>query len=218
MTGTQAIAALAGWTSQQGGLVTAAQADAVGVTRFALHSLARAGVLDRIRHGVYKLTGAPWSPHDDVRAVWLQSEPGPLAPEQRQAAVSHQTAAEVYGFGVLVAPAIQVTLPAPRRTTMQGVRWYAAAVAETDVEWVDDMRVTRPARIIADLFADGYGDLAHLGSVAADARRAHRLAWADLVAACAPFAAQYGLAAGDGEALTAAMLDSYGTTDAELAA
>jgi hypothetical protein len=188
-------------------MVTSAQAEASGVTRYALHSLARAGALDRVRHGVYKLVGAPWSRNDDIRAVWLQSEPGPLPPERRRAAVSRQTAALVYGFGVLMPPSIQITVPEPRRTNMSGVRWYMGQLDEAEVDWVDDMRVTRPVRIVADLLADGYGDLEHLGSVASDAIYEHKLTVAELVSVCATHAVRYGLPAGDGEAMAGIMLD-----------
>jgi hypothetical protein len=198
-------------------MVTTAQAEAAGVTRITLHALTRAGALDRVRHGVYKLVGAPWSRNDDIRAVWLQSEPGPLPPDQRRAAVSRQTAALVYGFGVLVPPAIQVTIPAPRRTTMPGVRWSVGQLDEGEIEWVDDMRVTRPARIISDLLADGYGDLEHLGSVAVDAVYEHKLTPSELIDVCGPYAVRYGFPAGSGEALARAMWDSY-TTDAMAAA
>lgn len=204
-----AIVALSEWTRRQGGMVTTAQAEASGVTRVTLHTLSRAGALVRVRRGVYKLAGTPWSRNDEIRAVWLQSEPGPLVPEQRRAAVCRQTAALVYGFGVLVPPAIQVTLPESRRTTQAGVRWYEGRLAEDEVDWVDDTRVTRPARIITDLLADGYGDLEHIGSVAVDAVYERMLTPAELITVCAPYAAHYGLRSGDGETLAGIVWDAW---------
>lgn len=213
----KALAALSQWTREQGGMVTAAQAEASGVTRLTLHTLARAGALDRVRRGVYKLAGAPWSRNDEVRAVWLQSEPGPLSAAERRAVVSHQSAALVYDFGVLTPPAIQITLPYHRRSTQPGVRWYVGELADSEVGWVDDMRVTRPARIIADLLADGYGDLEHLGSVAADAIYEHKLTGSELAQVCAPYAVRYGVPSGDGQMLARIMLESFDAEAAEAA-
>jgi hypothetical protein len=129
-------------------------------------------------------------------------------PEERRAAVSRQTAALVYGYGVLMPPAIQVTLASPRRTNMPGVRWYVDRLEPVDVEWVDDIRVTRPSRIVLDLLADGYSDLEHLGSIVSDAIQDGRLAAGELADAVAPFAVRYGLPAGDGATLVEVMLDS----------
>lgn len=205
---------LAEWASQQGGMVTAAQAVAIGIDRVTLHSLTRAGALSRIRHGVYKLCGVPWSRNDEIRAVWLAAEPGLVPPESRRAVVCRQSAAMVYGFGDLVAPMIQVTIPRGRRTNRSDVRFYRGDVPDTDVEWVDDIRITVPSRIIADLAADGYGDLEHLAAIAVDAVTAGKLTGAALGEACEPFAARFGLP--NGSALARVMWDGY--TDLELRA
>jgi hypothetical protein len=141
--------------------------------------------------------------------VWLQTEPRPLTPGERRAAVCRQTAASVYGFGEIVPSAIQVTLPEPRRTQQADVRCYVGQLDEDDVEWIDDIRVTRPVRVIKDLLADGYGDLEHLGSFAVDAVAARKMTPAELISACAPYAARYGLPPGDGEALARVMWEGY---------
>jgi predicted transcriptional regulator of viral defense system len=205
---------LAEWASQQGGMVTAAQAVAVGVDRVTLHSLTAAGALTRIRHGVYKLCGVPWSRNDEIRAAWLAAEPGCVPAESRQAVVCRQSAALAYGFGDLVAPTIQITLPHHRRTNRPDVRFYRGDVPDTDVEWVDDIRVTAPSRIIADLLADGYGDLEHLAAIAVDAVTSGKLTSAALAEACGPYATRFGLP--NGPALSRVMWDGY--TDLELRA
>lgn len=197
-------------------MVTTAQAEAVRVDRGTLHALVQAGALARVRHGVYRLTVAPSSPNDDVRAVWLQAEPGPLRPDQRRAAVCRQTAAALYGIGDLFAPAIQVTLPGPRRTNQRDVRFYVGDLAADELDWIDGIRITRPARIIGDLLADGYADLEHLGSIAVDAVTGGSLTPYALIRACSPYAQRFGLPAGDGEALARRIWD--GATTDELAA
>lgn len=198
-------------------MVTTSQAAAVGVDRSGLFDLVQSGALERVRQGVYRLTMAPPSMHDHIRAVWLQAEPGPLLPDQRQAAVCRQTAAELYGIGDLYPPAIQVTLPYARRTNQRDVRYYLGELAEDEVDWIDAIRVTRPARIIGDLLADGYGDLEHLGSIAMDAITDGTLSPHGLIRACAPYAQRFGLPAGDGEALARWIWDGVGAGGAAAA-
>lgn len=190
--------------------MTTSQAEAVGVDRGTLFELVRLGALERARHGIYRLTMAPPSPHDHIRAVWLQAEPGPLRPEQRRAAVCRQTAAELYGIGDLFPPAIQMTLPVPRRTNQRDVRFYSASLAAEDIGWVDAIRVTRPARIVSDLLGDGYADLEHIGAIAVDAVSDGVLTPAELIEACAPHARRFGLPHGDGEALARIIWDGAG--------
>lgn len=196
-------------------MVTTAQAGAAGVGRGTLFGLVQAGALERVRHGVYRVTVSPVSPNDDVRAIWLQAEPAPLRPDQRRAVVCRQTAAWLYGIGDLFPPAIQVTLPVPRRTNQPDVRFYVADVVPEETDWVDSIRVTRPARIIGDLLADGYADLEHIGSIAVDAVMSGTLTPQALIDACSPFAWRFGLPAGEGEALARRIWD--GVTTDELA-
>lgn len=189
-------------------MVTTAQAAAVDVDRSTLHRLVRAGAVDRLRYGVYRLTSAPWSRNDDVRAVWLQAEPGPLVPAARRAAVCRESAAGVYGIGDLFPPALQVTVPYSRRSNQPDVRFHVGELRAEEVEWVDGLRVTRPGRIIADLLADGYADLEHLGSIAADAVMDRLMTPQELITSCNAHAAGFGLDVGDGTALARLMWES----------
>ena len=56
----------------QWGLVTRRQAEGAGVSQATLQRLAKTGILDRVAHGVYRLTGAPPPDYLDLRAAWLQ--------------------------------------------------------------------------------------------------------------------------------------------------
>ena len=60
----------------QWGLITRRQAEGAGISQATLQRLAKTGILDRVAHGVYRLTGAPPPDYLDLRAAWLQ-----LAPE-----------------------------------------------------------------------------------------------------------------------------------------
>ena len=43
----------------QWGLITRRQAEGAGVSKATLQRLAKTGILDRVAHGVYRMTGAP---------------------------------------------------------------------------------------------------------------------------------------------------------------
>jgi len=63
-------------------MVSSAQASHVGITRLDLSQLAEAGRLKRLAHGVYMDAGAPRDQVDDLRAVWLSTEPKTLGEER----------------------------------------------------------------------------------------------------------------------------------------
>ena len=63
-------AKLAELAANQWGLLTTAQAGAVGVRRSTVLRRAQSGSLDRMRPGVYRLSGAPANRLDEIRAAW----------------------------------------------------------------------------------------------------------------------------------------------------
>src|SRR5260370_31142804 len=67
----------------QWGLITRRQAEGAGVSQATLQRLAKTGILDRVAHGVYRLTGAPLPDYLDLRAAWLQLAPEVPAWERR---------------------------------------------------------------------------------------------------------------------------------------
>ena len=58
---------LAEVAAEQWGLVTSAQAADRGVSNQAIAYFLRAGALERLAHGVYRLTGAPGDEFDELR-------------------------------------------------------------------------------------------------------------------------------------------------------
>ncbi len=73
MSAVEVLARLAAEVAEdQWGLVTRAQALAVGVLRATFARLVAAGALVRVAHGVYRVAGGPDPGHLDVRAAWLQ--------------------------------------------------------------------------------------------------------------------------------------------------
>jgi Transcriptional regulator, AbiEi antitoxin len=195
----------------QWGLITRRQAEGAGVSQATLQRLATTGILDRVAHGVYRLTGAPPPDYLDLRAAWLQLAPEVPAWERtpEQGVVSHRSAAALYGLGHLPADRHEFTLPERRQSRRSDVRLHRRAVRPGEWVVLHGMPVTRPSRIAADLMGDKE-DPEAVAQVIADALRPcydYPAAFAD---ALAPYAASFGLRRGDGLALLRWLLDTVG--------
>ena len=96
----------------QWGLITRRQAEGAGISQATLQRLAKTGILDRVAHGVYRLTGAPLPDYLDLRAAWLQLAPEVPARERtpERGVASHRSAAVLYGLGHLPADRHEFTL------------------------------------------------------------------------------------------------------------
>ena len=195
----------------QWGLITRRQAEGAGVSQATLQRFAKTGILDRVGHGVYRLTGAPPPDYLDLRAAWLQLAPEVPAWERtpEQGVVSHRSAAALYGLGHLPADRHEFTLPERRQSRRPDVRLHHRAVRPGEWIVLHGMPVTRPSRIAADLLGDKE-DPEAVAQVIADALRPacdYPGAFAD---ALAPYAASFGLRRGDGLALLRWLLDTAG--------
>src|SRR6266498_2783860 len=84
---------------EQWGLVTKPQAEATGLAWSTLARQVRNGVLERVAHGVYRIRGAGFVDHLELRAAWLQLNPSVPAWEREPAdgVVSHRSAADLLG-------------------------------------------------------------------------------------------------------------------------
>src|SRR3974377_1336859 len=195
----------------QWGLITRREAEGAGVSQATLQRLAKTGILDRVAHGVYRLTGAPPPDYLDLRAAWLQLAPAVPTWERtpEQGVVSHRSAAALYGLGHLPADRHEFTLPERRQSRRPDVRLHHRAVRPGERIVLPGMPVTRPSRIAADLL-DDKEDPEAVAQVIADALRPvydYPAAFAD---ALAPYAASFGLRRGDGLARLRWLLDTVG--------
>lgn len=212
------VARLAGLADEQWGLVTRRQAERAGIPRPTFARLAAdGGVLERVAHGVYRLTVAPVPDHLDIRAAWLQLTPAVPAWERTGAngVVSHRSAGQLYGSGHLPAYRHEFTLPVRRQSRRPDVRLHHRPLPEA--EWIvrsDGLPVTRPSRIAADLLIDREDPeaVAHLVTDSIRAVYDYPGTFADSLA---PHAARFGLRRGDGLALLRWLLDLVGDRDRE---
>lgn len=158
--------------SGQWGLVTTAQAAALGVSRSDLGRLGRTGAVQRVRHGVYALASAGYGPLQDLQAAWLATDPGRDAEirvmEGDDIVASHVSAAQVYGLGDLIAGAHEFTSPRRRQTAQPDVRFHRLDLSNEDRGVVAGLPVTSVVRTVADL-ATSATDFDHLAAVVRDA-------------------------------------------------
>lgn len=165
--------------SQQWGLVTAAQAADLGIDSPTLRRLEKAGVVHRLRHGVYALAGTALTPEVELKGEWLALRPDLMAGDRvhdsvlaKEAVVSHTTAANLWGIGDLWPDGFHFTVCQRRRSRQSGVRFHRANLTEGEWEMhpSSGLPVTTVARTVADLADDGH-EPQHLLDLVSDAAR-----------------------------------------------
>ena len=215
MTRPSTISRLSAIAADQWGLVTRRQAERAGVPRSTFDRLTSdQGLIERVAHGVYRLTIAPPSDHVALRAAWLQLAPGVPAWERTpaQGVVSHRSAAALYGVGDLPAARHDFTVPTRKQSRRADVRLHHRQLDAG--EWIQlrGLLVTRPARIAGDLLQEDE-DPEAVGQITADGIRAVYDHPGTFAAALGPHAARFGLSRGDGLALLRWLLDLVGDPD-----
>ena len=156
----------------QSGYFTRAQASDQGVDDMRLQRAVANGSIERVNHGVYRITGAGHDPHQTLRAAWLRLSPDDSPRERTRRPrlwVSHRSAARLLDLGVVSADVPEFI--SDRRVQTRAdviVRVRSGGLKRSDWMVHDGFAVTTPARTIADLAA-GRMDGGHLGRIASDA-------------------------------------------------
>jgi len=200
---------LAEIAEDQWGLVTRRQAERAGVSPATLQRLSVPGsVLERVAHGVFRLTGAPPPDHIELRAAWLQLAPDVPAWERKpeQGVVSHRSAAALYGLGHLPADRHEFTVAIRKQSRRRDVRLHRRKFDASEWVRVRGLPVTRPSRIASDLLADREEPEA-VAYVVADAIRDVYDYPGTFADALAPFAVRFGFRRGDSLAFLRWLLD-----------
>lgn len=162
---------------QRWGLVSTAQAESVGVSRKQLSRMARAGALERVAQGVYRISGAPPHVLEAVYATWLalggaqetRSTSG-VAP----VVAAGSTAAVVHGIGDFSLDGLDFVVPRRKGTRLAGVRLRIRDLCPEEVLPVDGLPTLTVERTIADLIDIGT-DLSLVADALRDAVRADKL-------------------------------------------
>jgi predicted transcriptional regulator of viral defense system len=162
----------------QSGFYTAAQARAAGLRQIRLVQLAQHGDIERESRGVYRFTRFPMSRlgHYMAAVLWPQVRRPDVV-----GVVSHQSALSIHGLSDVNPARIHLTLPATvrlRRQVPKVLVIHYADLAPDDVERVEGVPVTTPARSIRDAHASHLGaDI--VGTAIADGRRSGALGLAE---------------------------------------
>jgi hypothetical protein len=204
---------LADVAAGQWGMITTAQARAVGHTPQTLSRLTSRGALERLAHGVYRITGVPAGPSDAVRSSWLALDPTHTAAERLRSTtpdvVSHRSAAVLQHLGDVAADRVEFTAPRRRQTRRPDVRLHRAQLRPENWTIIDGLPVTRPVQTIIDL-ARSHLDGGHLAGVIRDALVTYHIDSDEVAAALRPHAHMYGAPFGDGSALLQAFITGAG--------
>jgi hypothetical protein len=204
----------------QWGLITTAQAHNAGLSSQQLARLADTGVLERLRHGVYRVVGAPPNPNDDLRAAWLALSPARPAQERLAdpdvEVVSHRSAALVHQLGDLDADHLEFTTRTRKQTRDSQVRFHRRQLGVGEWTLVDGLPVTTVLATIGDLAAARL-DGGHLAGVVRDAVTTHHVDLDEVVAVLSPHAHHYGVPLGQGGTLLTRMLEQAGVPESTLA-
>lgn len=165
--------------SESEGVFTTAQAARMGIPRDALHDAVKAGRIERIMHGAYRMIGSSSSFADELTAIWKLTAPARFTHERLRVAdwdgitVGGSTASALLEIGDLhVSP---YRLYAPRRvnTRNTAVHFAKRVVPRSDVTFLQGLPVTRPERTVFDLVVDDE-DLSLVADVLRDAWEADR--------------------------------------------
>lgn len=192
------MASLSPVASDQWGMLTAAQARRLEVSRVDLNRLVGDGTLEAVPGAarVYRLTGVPEDPDQDpVRAAWLQLGGGRLWDERVRdvdAVVSHRSAAHVRGLGDLIPRVHEFyvrTRVRPRRGDLRlRVR---PRIEPNDWSLSAGLPVCTIEKIVTDLLAD-HEDESAVAQIVRDGIRDGLLGRDELERAAAAYRSDYG--------------------------
>lgn len=136
----------------QDGYFTAGQARECGFSPQLLAHHVGSGRYERVRRGLYRLSGFPGSSHEDVRGKWL-------AVGADRAIVSHESALELHELSDVLPNAVHLLVSRDDRGIRPpaGVLLHTTStpITPTDVMVKEGIRVTAPARSIVDAASAG---------------------------------------------------------------
>ena len=203
---------------EQWGLVTRQQAEHAGVPWPTLSRLTANGLLERVARGIYRIRGSTPADHLELRAAWLQLDPGSPAwerlREDEAAVVSHTSAAALYGVGDLRSDVHEFTLPERRQTRRRDVRIHRGTVSGNDRVVIHGLPSTRAGRMIADMLADHVDPVAVAQIVHEVLTQVHDTA-NSVAGHLAPHSRRFGLRADDGVGILDHMLRLAGSRERE---
>jgi predicted transcriptional regulator of viral defense system len=152
----------------QGGYFTAKQAAEFGYDYPHLNYHVSTGSMERIDHGLYRLTAIPRGENDDLIRLSLWSR---NRSDEPQAVMSHQSALVLHDLTELLPGEIHLTVPPTfRKQAPEGCTLHKATLEPGDVEERAGFRLTTPLRTLLDV-AVGEVSLEQMDKAVAEALR-----------------------------------------------
>jgi len=125
------------------------QAAAAGFSPHLLIHHVKAGKLQRVRRGVYRLVHYPAGDHEELVAIWLWAN--------RAGTFSHQTALLLHGLSDVLPARVRLTLPLGwqrrRLRVPAGVDLHFADLDDADRTWFGSVPATSVQRTLTDCVA-----------------------------------------------------------------
>ncbi len=134
---------------EQDGYFTASQATESGYRYPQQVYQRRIGTWEQIDRGIFRLRRFPPSEHEDLIrwSLWSRNRRG-----ETQATISHDTAADLYGFGDVMPAKIHLTVPPGfRKRAPDACVLHIARLAPTDIVVRGGFQITTPLRTVIDL-------------------------------------------------------------------
>lgn len=135
----------------QDGYFSLDQAQEAGYSSQLIRYHCNAGMFQRIRRGIYRLSDYPESERPDLTIVWLWSG--------RLGVFSHGTALSLHGLSDLLPERIHMTLPLSERGRSRslpaGLLLHYAEISSSEMGWHGSVPVTSPSRTLYDCIASG---------------------------------------------------------------
>ncbi len=157
---------------QQGGYFTAAQAAESGYRYPQQVYQRRIGAWEPIDRGIFRLRHFPPGEHEDLIrwSLWSRNRRG-----ETQVTVSHDTAADLYGFGDVMPAKVHLTVPPGfRKPAPDACVLHVARLPPEEIVARGGFKVTTPLRTVLDL-ADSSRAEDQFAKVLRDALRSGRV-------------------------------------------
>ncbi len=133
----------------QDGYFSTRQAADAGYSRPLLYHHVKAGRIQSVRHGIYRLAHFPPGDHEDLVAIWLWSD--------RQGVFGYETALALHNLSDALPSKIHLILPLSWKTRRfrfpSGVMAHYDDVQQSERSWFGPVPVTSPARSVNDCAA-----------------------------------------------------------------
>jgi predicted transcriptional regulator of viral defense system len=151
----------------QAGYLTLAQAAAAGYSSPLVEHHVKAGRLERVGRGIFRLVHFPPSDNEDLVRLWLWSG--------QKGAFSHETALTLHQLSDALPVKTHMTVPEAwqrrRLRVPRGLVLHCHDVDKGGVTWHGPVPVTVPLRTVVDMMLEGNPALAEQAAKQAIARR-----------------------------------------------